>query len=435
MRNCGTTQNLSDASLTADLPLPPTWRKVRLGSVTDMVRRPVGEKASKYELLSLTLRGVIPRDLENRMGKMPANFETYQVVHPGELVFCLFDVEETPRTVGLSTREGIVTGAYSVLKPRRDIDARFLHYHYLHYDSRKSLSYLYAGLRNTIRAQDFKNIQLALPPIELQRALADYLDHETAEIDALISELSASSDLLQERSLATIDSTFLRRATQWAPLKRFGTVKTSGYSANASVQPAGAGEVGVLKTGAVSQGFFNPLENKLVDEAREVAKLKVAAMAGTLIVNRANTPSLVGRTAYVDNDYPNLFLSDLLWSLTFKNLNPEFVYFYSKSKKYREAVEVISVGASSTMKKVRFEDFARLEVPVLSAQEQESIVAEMRRSEDVLQSTQQDIKKTLDLARERRAALISAAVTGQIDVTQRRKPVAEQLEEEVLNNA
>lgn len=328
-------------------------------------------------------------------------------------------------------------GYLSRIRPDPEkLDPRFLHYWTQSKDYWDQVrTRLVSSTIENLSASKIGTFEVPTPPLSLQNKIADYLDHETAEIDALTTELSASSDLLQERSSATIDSTFLRRATQWVPLKRFGITKISGYSANASSQPAGAGEVGVLKTGAVSQGSFNPLENKLVDEAAELAKLHVSALAGTLIVNRANTPSLVGRTAYVDDDYPNLFLSDLLWRLSFRDIDPEFVYFYSKSKKYREAIKVMSVGASSTMKKIRFEDFARLEVPVLSAQEQATVVAELRRSQEVLRSTQLDIKKTLDLTHERRSALISAAVTGQIDVTQRHRPVAEQLEEEVLQNA
>lgn len=334
----------------------------------------------------------------------------------------------------LARMAGKVSPAYTVVTPRPGVEPEFFKYVLKSQGYVSQIASLTDQLRDgqTMRFAEFNKTALPVPPRGEQRAIADYLDHETAEIDALIGELSASGDLLNERSSAIIDSTFLTSATQWAPLKRFGVAKISGYSANASAQPAGAGEIGVLKTGSVSQGLFNPLENKLVDEATEIEKLQVPALAGSLIVNRANTPSLVGRTAYVDTDYPNLFLSDLLWSLTFKNLDPAFVYFYSKSKKYREAIEVMSVGASSTMKKIRFDDFARLEVPVLPYQEQATLVAEMRHSQDVLRSTQQDIKETLNLARERRSALITAAVTGQIDVTKRQTPVAEQLEEEVL---
>jgi len=93
----------------------------------------------------------------------------------------------------------MVTGAYTVMKPRPGVDPRFLSYHYLSFDQSKSLRFLYAGLRNTIRSSDFKNIHFSVPPYLEQQQIADYLDHETAEIDAFIADQQDLSELFQER--------------------------------------------------------------------------------------------------------------------------------------------------------------------------------------------------------------------------------------------
>ena len=61
----------------------------------------VGQDARNYSLLSLTTNGIILRDVESGKGKFPKDFDTYQVIDPNDIVFCLFDVDETPRTVGL----------------------------------------------------------------------------------------------------------------------------------------------------------------------------------------------------------------------------------------------------------------------------------------------------------------------------------------------
>lgn len=59
-----------------------------------MKKNLVGKKSNEYDLLSLTLEGIIKRDLD-KGGKFPAEFDTYQEVKKGDFVFCLFDVEET----------------------------------------------------------------------------------------------------------------------------------------------------------------------------------------------------------------------------------------------------------------------------------------------------------------------------------------------------
>ena len=89
--------------------MPAEWSLKPIKRVLNQVCRPVGESASETTLLSLTQKGVLPRDLESGKGKFPSDFSSYQRVFPQELIFCLFDIDETPRAVGLSSLEGMVT--------------------------------------------------------------------------------------------------------------------------------------------------------------------------------------------------------------------------------------------------------------------------------------------------------------------------------------
>ena len=91
------------------------WEVRRVKTILQPHKKLVGKHCNKYDLLSLTLRGVVKRDMENPEGKFPASFETYQEVLPGDFIFCMFDNEETPRAVGLSNLRGMITGAYDVM--------------------------------------------------------------------------------------------------------------------------------------------------------------------------------------------------------------------------------------------------------------------------------------------------------------------------------
>ena len=86
----------------------------------------VGERYTDYELLSLTKTGVIVRDVSTGRGKFSADMGTSQEVRCGDLVFCLFDVPETPRTVGLSQHKGMITSAYNVFECNDQVLARYL---------------------------------------------------------------------------------------------------------------------------------------------------------------------------------------------------------------------------------------------------------------------------------------------------------------------
>ena len=93
--------------------VPQHWDLVPNRALMSLKKDLVGDRANEYTLLSLTKQGIIPRDLENAVGKFPSSFDTYQVVEAGDLLFCLFDIDETPRTVGLSSLNGMITGAYT----------------------------------------------------------------------------------------------------------------------------------------------------------------------------------------------------------------------------------------------------------------------------------------------------------------------------------
>ena len=89
--------------------IPAHWDIVRNKNVFSEIKDTVGEDSASYTLLSLTLKGIIPRDLESGKGKFPKDFDTYKIVRKGNMAFCLFDIDETPRTVGLSEYDGMLT--------------------------------------------------------------------------------------------------------------------------------------------------------------------------------------------------------------------------------------------------------------------------------------------------------------------------------------
>ena len=179
--------------------MPAHWELISNKYIFNLKKNQVGKKSGDYVLLSLTLNGVIKRDMENPQGKFPAEFDTYQEVKKGDFIFCFFDVEETPRAVGLSEFDGMITGAYTVMEPNTDFDRKFLYYFYLNLDGDKRLRSLYKGLRNTIPKESFFSFKTFVPPLKEQSAIASFLDRKTAQIDKAISIKEKQIELLKER--------------------------------------------------------------------------------------------------------------------------------------------------------------------------------------------------------------------------------------------
>lgn len=178
----------------------------------------VGKDAPNFKLLSLTLQGVILRDMENPKGKFPAEFDTYKQVSPDDLIFCLFDVEETPRTVGLAKHHGMITGAYTVTRCNEQVSSAFLYYYYLSLDEGKQLRSLYTGLRNVITRDTFFSLTTPFPPREEQDRIVAFLDQKTADIDAAIAKKERLIELLQEQKNIRIHQAVLRGLNPEVPL-------------------------------------------------------------------------------------------------------------------------------------------------------------------------------------------------------------------------
>ena len=215
-------ENYKDSGVDWMGEVPASWERVANKHLFKLRKTQVGKHSSEYDLLSLTLGGIIKRDMENPEGKFPAEFDTYQEVRPGDFVFCHFDVEETPRTVGLSRFHGMITGAYTVYELAADANTSFLYYFYLNADTDKKLRGLYKGLRNTIPKDSFGAFKTPLPPLPEQHAIAVFLDKKCAKIDEAVRIKEEQIKLLRERRQILIQQAVTRGLNPDAPMKDSG---------------------------------------------------------------------------------------------------------------------------------------------------------------------------------------------------------------------
>lgn len=149
----------------------------------------------------------------------------------------------------------------------------------------------------------------------------------------------------------------------------------AGVSVNGDDRPSGDGEFGVLKVSAVTEGIFRPGENKVISGPERI-RACVNPKRDRLIMSRANTPEFVGATAYIDRDYPNVFLSDKLWQFEPHNGNAISMRWLGQvlaSPAYRKRLGEIATGSSRSMKNISQEAVMRLELPVPPIEEQQRL--------------------------------------------------------------
>ena len=300
-------------------------------------------------------------------------------------------------------------------------DGRFLAYYLI---ALRATGYLrrYCNIVSMphLTAEKLAAIPLPLPSSPEQRAIADHLDRETAEIDRLIAALERFIGRLQERRQAVVEHE-LAEVVPAAPgtrLKHLVRSVRQGWSPQCFPWPAdGVQSWAVLKAGAANRGVFRPEENKELPEDLE-PRPSTVVRRGDLLVSRANTRDLVGSAAVVSGDYPRLMLSDKLYALALDESKavPRYVAHLMASRRVRDLIEMAASGASSSMLNISRDDIVNLPMNVPDPAEQHRILKHLDEETAEIDNLITKTQRHIELVRARRSALITAAVTGQIDI-------------------
>ncbi|WP_406029687.1 restriction endonuclease subunit S [Succinivibrio sp.] len=182
--------------------IPSHW-KVKHNKYLMRKHKLLCPKYDGEDILSLTMKGVIIRDLDAG-GKMPASFNGYQKVYPGNLLMCLFDYDVTPRCIGLVEKTGLCSPAYSQFVMKDNNSSKYYYYYYLMLDNTKELLHLAKNLRHSFTEEQLGEILTPVPPVPEQNKIADFLDKKCTEIDSLSEDIQKEIDLLEEYKKSVI---------------------------------------------------------------------------------------------------------------------------------------------------------------------------------------------------------------------------------------
>lgn len=311
----------------------------------------------------------------------------------------------------------------------------------------KSMPYIQALRRTTdlirdgqeLRFSNFAQVPLPVVPIEEQREIAAFLDRETGKIDALIAEQEKLLTLLAEKRQATVSHAVTRGLNPNAPMKDSGVPWLGkvpahwkvlalrrlidqfeqGWSPECEARPADPGEWGVLKAGCVNGGEFDAQENKTLPLSlvpREELELK----SGDVLMSRANgSPKLIGSVACVMNPPSHLMLSDKIFRIRLSaDVDPRFFAVAMGSTPIRQQIEQAIGGAEGLANNLPQASIKEFWMSLPPVEEQLAIVDFLTRERAKLDDLARAAERAIALLKERRSALIAAAVTGKIDVRQ-----------------
>jgi type I restriction enzyme, S subunit len=288
-----------------------------------------------------------------------------------------------------------------------------------------------------INASDLVRISIPVPSLDEQAAIATFLDRETAKIDTLIAEQEKLIALLAEKRQATVSHAVTRGLKPDAPMKDSGVAWLGkvpahwtvcavrrvlisieqGWSPECVNRPAEGREWGVLKAGCVNGGTFSPNENKALPEAL-TPNQDIEVRNGDLLMSRASgSPALVGSIAYVSEPPPRLMLSDKIFRIHLQPVvSPRFFAAAFASRYLRHQIEQAISGAEGLANNLPQSSLKSFTIAVPPADEQTNIVAFVEAEIARLGALTAEAERVIALLKERRNALISVTVTGQINV-------------------
>jgi type I restriction enzyme S subunit len=179
--------------------IPAHWEVKRISDIAiQQKHKNVG--LLEKNLLSLSYGKLKRKDIETSFGLLPESFETYQIVNPGNVILRLTDLQNdwTSLRVGLARERGIITSAYLCLRFSKHIHPVFSYYVLHVYDLSKVFYWLGSGLRSSMKFEDIKVLPFILPPLEEQKAIAEYLEIKTAHIEKIIETIKLEVEKLKE---------------------------------------------------------------------------------------------------------------------------------------------------------------------------------------------------------------------------------------------
>ena len=152
-------------------------------------------------LLSLSYGKIVRKDINTTDGLLPASFDTYQIIEPGNIVFRFTDLQNDHKSlrVGLSKEIGIITSAYVVVEVDSNYVIPQFFYYTLHsFDIKKLFYSMGGGLRQSLNYNGIRKLNIPIPPIDEQKAIVSFIEEKINKIDTMIQSLESEIAYLSE---------------------------------------------------------------------------------------------------------------------------------------------------------------------------------------------------------------------------------------------
>ena len=387
----------------------------------------VNQEWRDYQLLSLRVKGVCKKNILSTKGKLPESFSTYQKVNKNDMVFCLFDLDLTAVTAGLSKYDGMITSAYSIFKTINNSIPLYWDYYYKYIDHTRPFNSFYKSLRKVIRPPSFNKIPIMYPPKKEQEIIASYLDKHVGNLDKYIESAEKKIKLLEEQKTSLIYETVTHGLNPDAKMKDSGiewigmipehwkiervkenvNIETGGFTPNTKNQDLYQGDDLWCTIADISK------ENKYIDNTKnkiagEYFQNKHKIPVGSLLFSFKLSP---GRVAFTKK---SMFINEAICAfMPSSKMDLNFLYYASPLFIVKNAKE--NIFNAKILNQPLIQN-ALIVVP--PKKEQEDIASYLDTKCSRIEKEVELLKKKVELLKEYKTSLIFEVVTGKKSVVQ-----------------
>ena len=412
--------------------VPQAWVVERLKRGFDLMKRPV--LATDGNVTAFRDGQVTLRSNRRIDGFTEADKEIgYQGIEPNDLVIHAMDA--FAGAIGVSDSRGKSTPVYSVCRAHAGYEPRYYALTLRHIALSGYITSLGKGVRERstdFRWNDAQNVLVPVPPVDEQKAILNYLDAQTAKIDALIGKQEQLIETLAERRQALISHAVTKGLNPDVPMKDSGVAWLGNVPSHWAVTamkrllaiPITDGPhetpdffdegVPFVSAEAVSTGEirFDKIRGHITEEEHARFSRKYFPKRDDIYVVKSGATT--GVSAIVDTDVIFNIWSPLAAIRARSGVIPQFLLNFIRSREFQSAIELN--WSYGTQQNIGMSTLGQLPVALPPTSEQSDISQFLSIETSQINALSTKAREMIEVLKERRQALISAAVTGKIDV-------------------
>lgn len=413
--------NMKPVNIKWLLELPQEWKIRALFQLCNQVKNK-NKDLKETNLLSLSYGKIKRKDINTQEGLLPESFDGYNIIEANDIVLRLTDLQNdhTSLRVGQASERGIITSAYTTLRPDVSINPQYLYYCLHAYDLVKGFYGMGSGVRQGLTFDEVKTIRIPVPSKEEQLKIVTVLRSLSEEIDSIIEAARATIDDYKSWKNSLTFETLQHGICGMPPTKDSGIPWVGLIPQSWRVYPAGRvfDEVkeknkNNLALPPMQFKYGEIIEKKLTsssEDDNESLSAYTVIDPDVIMINglNLNYDFVTQRVAIVRKR--GIITSAYLAVKPNRNLIlPRFAMYLLKSYDYKHVFHGIGSGIRKTLK---YSDFRSIHIQIPEVEEQEQIIRFLDDQCGKINSIINEKEQLIEELEQYKRSVIYEAVTG-----------------------